>query len=69
MLEKDNRSLLTMIGEYDSKLTSLTAERDDAINKKLFKALTLNMAPICPVCNGTQAVSNCYNPLCGHACM
>eukprot|EP00985_Skeletonema_marinoi_P012782 scaffold6259_cov75-Skeletonema_marinoi.AAC.10 len=57
-----------MIGEYDSKLTSLTAERDDA-TKKLSKALTLNMAPICPICNGTHAVSNCYNynPLCGHA--
>ena len=50
-----------MIGEYDSKLTSLPAERDDA-TKKLSK-----MAPICPICSGTQAVSNCYNPLCGHA--
>jgi len=54
-----------MIGEYD-KLTSLTAERDDAI-KEFSKALTLNMTSIWPICNGTHAVSNYYNSLCGHA--
>ena len=43
LLEKDNQSLLKMIGEYDSKLTSLPAERDDA-TKKLSKALTLTLA-------------------------